>query len=364
MLASSFLISAARILPGTPSPDPSAPAGEAEPGFAALLDQLAALVTGATPSDAPATPATAAEAADEGGKDLPVGLPQPAEAGDEATLELDSAGLINDPLLVLAMPGQPNPALAGATPRAGRPATSALPKGAVAPESIAVAESTKAKSIADGQKPEGRQGPAVSVAVAPAPAGVEPTEALAPLKARTGQVADAARSEAALAHVTPASPAFVDARQPATATGPVMAPALAPLPTPVDINAALDQLVAAREALMPAETALAIDHAEFGEVSIRIEQKADGRLSAELAGADPELHRAVTAAVAADRGSAAGSESDGGRSTLLPGQRNPGNGGDAAAGERRQAGDEPQRRGMARDETRTAPGDPNPGVFA
>jgi hypothetical protein len=46
--------------------------------------------------------------------------------------------------------------------------------------------------------------------------------------------------------------------------------------------------VAAREALAPAEAALSIDHADFGEVSIRFAHSSDGRLSAELSAADPD----------------------------------------------------------------------------
>jgi hypothetical protein len=139
--------------------------------------------------------------------------------------------------------------------------------------------------------------------------------------------------------------------------------------SPIDIDAALDQLMAAREALMPAEAALEIDHAEFGEVSIRFAQSSDGRLSAELAGADPELKRAVTAAVAADRAPAMASDGDSGRSAQTAHHR--GSAGDAATGERGQASNQSaaerelsQRRAPARASARETTTDQRPGVFA
>lgn len=69
----------------------------------------------------------------------------------------------------------------------------------------------------------------------------------------------------------------------------------------VDRMQALTQIVetlaAAREALAPAAAALAIDHAEFGELSLRIDQQRDGRLAVQIEAASPEAHRAVAAAV-------------------------------------------------------------------
>lgn len=90
----------------------------------------------------------------------------------------------------------------------------------------------------------------------------------------------------------------------------------------MDLTAVLDRLVAAREALMPSEGALDIRHAEFGDISIRFEQTTGGTLSVELAGADPDLQRAVTAAVATERSPSQQSDSDSARSAG-GGQRGP-----------------------------------------
>ena len=138
-------------------------------------------------------------------------------------------------------------------------------------------------------------------------------------------------------------------------------------PSPVDITAALDRLVAARDALMPAEAALTIDHADFGEVSIRFEQSPGGRLSAELSAADPELQRAVTAAVATDRDFSAGPEGDGGRSMAMASARGSATGGEATSGERSQPGhdrDPNQRRTPGRPQGEPGAADPQAGVFA
>lgn len=69
-----------------------------------------------------------------------------------------------------------------------------------------------------------------------------------------------------------------------------------------DVARIIDQLAAAREALAPATAALSIDHAEFGQLSLRIDQRADGGLAVQLAAANPEAHRAVTAAMNAQGG--------------------------------------------------------------
>src|SRR5690606_24442583 len=118
---------------------------------------------------------------------------------------------------------------------------------------------------------------------------------------------------------------------------------------------------------MPAKTALSVDHAEFGEVSIRIEQSASGRLSAELSAADPELQRAVSAAVAADRGHSAGAEGDGGRSMHQANARGLAAGGEGSTGERGPSGNaresDHQRTPRGRP-AEPASADPHGGVFA
>ncbi|HEY6816324.1 MAG TPA: hypothetical protein VI168_12350 [Croceibacterium sp.] len=192
-------------------------------------------------------------------------------------------------------------------------------------------------------------------------AGTEPVAAARP---RAVRAADLPRIETPLPQHASASPVAQPDQPVVTVAGP--APfASASTPSSIEIDVALDRLVAAREALAPAEASLAIDHAEFGEVSIRFEQAPDGRLSAELAAADPELQRAVNAAVAADRNPA--SDGDGNRSAQQAGHRSATTGGDAAMGERSQPGNErdmPQRRAPSRPQARQAATDQRPGVFA
>lgn len=80
---------------------------------------------------------------------------------------------------------------------------------------------------------------------------------------------------------------------------------------PHDIAAVVDRLAAARDALAPAAATLAIDHAEFGELSLRFDQKADGGLSVQVAAATPEAHRAIAQAVGADGGQTLGGQGQG-----------------------------------------------------
>jgi hypothetical protein len=64
-----------------------------------------------------------------------------------------------------------------------------------------------------------------------------------------------------------------------------------------DLTRVIDRLAAAREAFAPAATALAIKHADFGELSLRFDQQRNGQLAVQLSASDPDAHRAVAAAV-------------------------------------------------------------------
>lgn len=325
-----------------------------------------------------------AKAAIVSGKILPAGLPEAEEAatGDAMTLPVEAAEEIEEVLEAAALeaPGAVDPlaAIAAAivAPQQA-PAASSKPQrsGAMAaplpqPAAAVAAIKPAAKS---GEAPAANapvQAVSISATTETAAAAVEmPAAAAAAPEAAKPALPKAQRAEAPaqpLPQAAQPAPALADAA-PVPSAQPVPAvSAPAAMPTPADINAALDRLVAAREALMPAEAALAIDHADFGEVSIRFEQRADGRLSAELRAADPELQRAVTAAVGADRGLSMGAEGDGSRSMNLANQRGSTAGGDAASGERSQPGQERdmnQRRGNARP-TAHEGNEPRPGVFA
>lgn len=401
-------------------------AGEAAPGFAELLNGLAAKATEAVSSeqagtgdrDEPAVgdqpapvkdkaiahagrptparktgddtlaagpqPATAIEAAIEAatetaiesGKILPVALPEAAKA--DAAVAEPAATPTPLPVLPGAAPLQAQtpesaPVVAAAAP-SRRPAAAAGPALArkVNPTAPQPPED-KAKAEIPAGAPRAAQAVAITVA-APVPAVAQAAEAgtqpAAPVRSKAVRAADLVRVEAALPQVSaPAATPFAHADQSVPASGAPVAAMPAAMPSPRDIDAALDHLVAAREALMPAEAALAIEHAEFGEVSIRFEQSADGRLSAELTAADPELKRAVTAATAADR-PATTAEGDGSRSAQLASQRGPTSGGDAAGGRSQSGGqpgaerDMPQRRTPTRSQAGHATTDQRPGIFA
>ena len=88
----------------------------------------------------------------------------------------------------------------------------------------------------------------------------------------------------------PDAPALVQPSTPA-----VTAPATpAATPTGHDFAALVDRLVDAREAAMPQAVHAAIRHGEFGQISLRFDQDANG-LSVSMASADPEFAGAVHA---------------------------------------------------------------------
>ncbi|WP_338447366.1 hypothetical protein V5F89_06180 [Pelagerythrobacter marensis] len=65
-----------------------------------------------------------------------------------------------------------------------------------------------------------------------------------------------------------------------------------------ELGRIVDSLASAREAFTARAATLALDHAEFGELSLRFDQRRDGQLAVQLSATDPEAHRAIAAAVA------------------------------------------------------------------
>lgn len=331
--------------------------------------------------DALAVAQAATATASESGKILPVALPEAADADAgavaDATAETTPTPLALGVLPVLVAQ------TAAATP--APVAATASRRSAAGASTLTHKVNSPAAQTADKGKPEAQAGDsrpaAVAITVAaPAPVAAPLTDEAAgtrpaaPARAKATRAADLARFETPLAQASApqaAAAAFAQADQ-TTAMAATAAPTVStPMPSPKDIDAALDHLVAAREALMPAEAALAIDHAEFGEVSIKFEQSPDGRLSAELSAADPELKRAVTAATAPDRGAAANTDGDSGRSAQLANNRGSATaGGDTAGGRSQSSGqsgaerDLPQRRAPTRSQAGNTATDQRPGVFA
>lgn len=77
------------------------------------------------------------------------------------------------------------------------------------------------------------------------------------------------------------------------------APALAPA-RPLDFAGLVDRLVQARDAAAPLSVSLALNHAEFGKISLRFEHD-EGGLSVGMTSPDPDFARAVSAALPPDR---------------------------------------------------------------
>ena len=223
---------------------------------------------------------------------------------------------------------------------------------------------------AEGKTSSSRAPGAVQISVAATPdSSPVTTERTASVDHKPARmVVEQPRTDAPLPQITQSAPVSAASADPISAVpGAQAASAPAQVFAPADITAALDRLVAAREALMPAEAAVAIDHSEFGKISIRFEQSPDGQLSAELRAADPEVQRAVTAAVATDRGFSMTSEGDGSRSLNLGNPRSASAGSDGSSGESGRTGSdrEPNRRHeLDRAPARQSSNDPSPGIFA
>jgi hypothetical protein len=166
---------------------------------------------------------------------------------------------------------------------------------------------------------EGARDPSAKPALAPTPVGV--TVRVETAEAKSANAISTVDSQALVksvsnlgpAHtaVAPSVPAVASLPAPAAlATSPVAQPA-----APADLAAVLDRLVAAREAVLPAQASLQIRHADFGDVSVRFAQSSQGALTVELAAADPELQRAVGAALSAERTQPGGGDGESHRSS-------------------------------------------------
>ena len=121
--------------------------------------------------------------------------------------------------------------------------------------------------------------------------------------------AQSASQPATRSAVQPAAMHFASA-QPTASTAPVIATGPAAAPTaveqPHDFTTLVDRLSEAREAASPQVVRTAINHAEFGQVSMQFRQD-DAKMSVTLANADPGFTSAVHSAVAATlAGNAAG----------------------------------------------------------
>lgn len=230
---------------------------------------------------------------------LPAGLPLPAQAEGEAAKPATPAVAIQ----VAALPASGEGA--AATPR--DPALAAEKPAAdfAAKLQPAGASAERGRDPAAGDRPA-----AEPAAKAPGRIAAEPASVQAPVPAQPAVVAAATSAAAA----SDAAPSF-------TADKPVMETGIAR-----ELSRIVDSLASAREAMTGKGATLALDHAEFGELSLRFDQRRDGQLGVQIAAADPDAHRAVAAAVAADR--SAFTQGDG---SAPGGQPNAHSGGNASA---------------------------------
>lgn len=136
-----------------------------------------------------------------------------------------------------------------------------------------------------------------------------------------------------------------------------------------ELTRIVDRLAAAREALAPTAAALAVKHADFGELSLRFDQQRDGHLAVQLSAADPDAHRAVAAAVS-ERGAAAPADSHTGSSHSQAQARGgaaaerDGNGSSSTTGGNAARQDQPQQRRSAPQHGGPDNGARRAGIFA
>jgi hypothetical protein len=257
------------------------------------------------------------------GKSLPVALPglTDQEDGEGATEDSDEVlAQVATAEAILAGVSVPQVALAAAPGTAAEDAggeAETAGSGQARPTLYPSlpAQTPKAPAVelqASGEKPAGAT---VALQVAPQPSAQAAKQAM---DTPADSDAPAARPRGAAIERAAAQPATADAARQADSaslTTPASAPAAPASGSAIsasgevrpamqaqalhDLTRIVDRLAAAREVFAPATEALAIKHAEFGELSLRIDQRRDGFLSVQLSAASPDAHRAVAQAVGA-----------------------------------------------------------------
>jgi hypothetical protein len=268
---------------------------------ASLLNGIAMPQTAKTGKSLPVTlPGTAGEA--EGESDTET----PEEAATQAAVDLALATAI--------VPQAPLSADASALPETENAAQgTGAARARLAAAHLPLPTPQGATSAAGEPQAAGDKASGASVAIQMAS---QPTAQAADLTAdaRGDSDASAARPRDAAIERTLLQPATADAvRQEdfASLAAPTLSTPAPTIPAGGDAKASMqvdalrdltrivDSLAAAREVFAPATEALSIDHAEFGELSLRFDQRRDGALSVQLSASTPDAHRAVAQAVGA-----------------------------------------------------------------
>lgn len=323
--------------PGEPTAPATAPANRQ--ALAALPPAL--LVTGKTlpavaetaeePDAAPAGPPVPVLPLLRAVRPLEVGQPTrtraPAQASDQATAPTDDTvettpvSLTTIVFALTPMPAHADPAAAAPTPTQGATPAQPAPASLLLPPAIAAqingqalprpAEQTTPKG-ADADDARTLHVPSAPAAVAaqaqftlvsPAAPTAPNSLRLRPIvETKTADVTETGASGAVPAAIADGAPAIPNTAPTTAAAGGL--PGLGH-----SFAAVVDRLMAARDAVQgdgaAQPVAVNLRHAEFGTVSVRFEQRADG-LSVALASPDPDFARAVQAAAPASGGSDAG----------------------------------------------------------
>ena len=137
---------------------------------------------------------------------------------------------------------------------------------------------------------------AAAVAAIPAAAAVVRTPTIATIPAANLPTAELARPDPG--PLRDAAPLLSDGPMPAMTVSQTDMAASAVV-GPHDFATLVDRLIAAREAAGTQPVSLALDHAEFGKVSLRFEQGEAG-LTVAMTSPDPDFARAVSAAIPAE----------------------------------------------------------------
>lgn len=149
-----------------------------------------------------------------------------------------------------------------------------------------------------------------------------------------------------------------------------LAPKMPQLAEAQDIARIVDRLATAREAVQPASVAMALNHEDFGELSLRFDQLRTGQLSVQLSASNPEAHSALAAAAGQQGAQASMTDSSAGAQTQQNQQgQNAGRGAqaerDAQSGSGQSERGERQKQGGNAQRQDTPPRQsPRDGVFA
>lgn len=222
-------------------------------------------------------------------------------AGASASTPLPAAPQAPSHATQSAEPASPAVTVSVAAPQTAAPATmatsTALP---IAAARIANAEKGSSESTlpVEDRGVADRSAATVTKAAEMAPtrlAGERMTSDRAPSSAATVYATEGATMPTSASAQAPAMTAASGSAMTAPAT-PITSPTT---PAAVqDLAQIIDRLTAAREASVPAAAVVALNHADFGDLSLRFNQGREGGLSVQIAAADPDAHQAITAAVA------------------------------------------------------------------